>query len=191
MFNKLSPKVKVAVSVVLVFSGFLLIGAAIIVGSREPKVEPKAKPETVKTYEAPADPVEQPDPLALPDESNKAAAEKTAAAFVSAFHRIDPKDPLGYIDDSKPFMTERLYLEYKGIPKRGTLDAAMVESVHQELLPAELEEKMQVWTVGVTSREVASDGTEEMVLVTYSVLLIKDGQKWLVDGVRINEVVRN
>lgn len=152
----------------------------------EKEIEGEVKAEELPTYESPEQ-AEPSEPIALPSEDDKADASEIARQFIYEFHAVDENDPLAYLRESKEFMTDRLYAEYEGIPKRGTLAAVKAEAVDLETTPAELEDDRQVWAVYVTSEETAADGTVNRVFNGYSVLLKKDGDRWLVDGVRADD----
>lgn len=178
----------------IVIGTVLLFVVAYFAGSgEEPKVV-QAEPEAVKTYEAPAaeekteeEEIAEVVDLSLPTETDKTEAIDVATDFVKLFHKVDPDDPYAYVENSKDYMTLELYRQYKGIPKRGTLETARLTVEHAELLPVELNDRTQVWTAQVTSEQESADGTLEMVYDELMILLQKDGEGWNVDGVKLNE----
>lgn len=200
MFNKLSPIMRNGLATIIILAVPALFIIALIIGNREEELPLQEEIEEVAEgtveVEAEAAPVQEYDgkevaddaePIALPDEEDKAAAAELAREFIAEFHRVDTAAPFLYLEGSKPFMTDKLYEEYKDIPKRGTLNTVTAEAVALEAMPAELESDRQVWAVYVTSEETAADGVKTRVFNGYSVLMVKEGQDWKVDGVRADE----
>lgn len=199
MFRRVSPAARNILAGIIILGVPLLFVLALYIGNKESVVEMHEEgaseksaeeiegPPEVKNYRNIEEVIEDAEPIGLPSEEDKESAEKTAHNFIVEFHRVDAKNPLAYLEAAKPYMTKELYEDYKGIPKRGTLAAQKAEAVGVETMPADLEDERQVWAVYVSSEETAGNGTVEMVFDAYSVLLVKNGQGWLVDGVRSDE----
>lgn len=182
----------------------LLFVAALFMGSDTPKEEEKPDEdevaEEVKKAEELVEEVpeeligeeveaEEPDDvdLSLPGDTDKKEAQAVAIDFITAFHRVDPEDPYRYADDAQEFMSRDLYDYYKGIPKRGTLEAAKIDVEHVEAMPAELNENEQVWTLVLTSSQADAEGQVESVYDEYAVLVRQEAGAWRVNGVKLNE----
>jgi hypothetical protein len=97
------------------------------------------------------------------------------------------KAPDAYFKLAEPYMTKELAGMYKGILKRSTIQAEKIRVTGTDALPSELQHELQIWTVVATSEETAADGSIAETFHEYSVMLKKQGGKWLVDGVKIIE----
>lgn len=171
--------------ILLVVPILFLIGY--MLGTQEPDLE-TLEDEPIEDYtalqpsEAPADPMPKKKDIKVPGQHDRKEAIDIASAFVMAFHAVDSKKPYQYLEDSKQFMTEDAFEKVENIPKRGTLEVPKLEPTGTDVLPIDLRDTFQIWRVGVTSLQ-----GEEYVFTEYQIELVKEGQEWKVDGVKIND----
>lgn len=165
----------------------ILFIAAYMLGSKEPEPE-TLEDETIEDYtaiepsEVPSAPMPKKEEIKVPGQHDRKEAQEVASAFVLAFHAVDAENPYQYLEDSRPYMTEKAFNKFDGIPKRGTLEVQKLEPTGTDVLPIDLKETVQLWRVGVTSLQA-----EEYVFTEYQIELVKEGQEWKVDGVAIND----
>lgn len=190
MFERMSPRVKSVFGYVIICFVPLLFVLALFVGNGDPAEEETVE-KPVKDYEPPeTEPSENKMEVAAivpPSEDDKREARRVAIHFIKAFHSLDVDKPTEYIEEARLYMRDEMYQQYKGIPKRGTLESQKIEVVGVDALPSELQDYLQIWTVGVTSAQTNASDTEVLVFDQYSILLHKIGAEWKVNGVKIIE----
>lgn len=159
---------------------------AYMLGEDEPQMEtmPVKDYTAVENPEVTAPTLPDPSTLTVPTQVDKQVAQEVAAEFVMAFHEVDGEQPFQYLENARPYMTDRLFEKFSNIPKRGTAAVQKLKPTATDLLPVDLTDNMQIWRVGVTAEEKPSG---ELVFAEYLVKMVKEGQEWNVDGVDISD----
>lgn len=190
MINRLGPRTKAVIGFVLLACVPVIFLLALQMGKEvdAPEVEAELTEVGTPAYvPVQAEKQTETKKISVSTDQDKLEAQEVAAAFVAAFHSIDTEQPFAYLEEAGPYMTDQMKASYKDVPKRGTLAVEEIRILGMESTPSELQSDVQIWTIDLFNEQIAADGSTTTAVDQYSVLLIKTGGQWLVDGVKAIE----
>lgn len=146
----------------------------------DPQPTSQSSPSTDKEL------IDPPESKQIISESEQMTSREVAQAFVEAYYAYDPKHPELYIKNSKPFMSENLYLNEKDSIRRQTLDRETTTVIGSEVWPVDHDRSNEiVWGIIVEGEAIASTGEVYTETPEYFVTLRKYDGEWKVNNFRI------
>lgn len=114
--------------------------------------------------------------------------KETARKFAEAYYTYDPKQPAKYVEDSKPYMAEKLYVYEKNNIRRQTLDHEKTTAIRSSVLPVDSYDLDElVWCVVVEGKVTPAKGSPYTEQLQYFVTLRKSDDEWKVREFTIEE----
>ncbi|MEC0259331.1 hypothetical protein [Paenibacillus lautus] len=112
--------------------------------------------------------------------------KESAQKFTEAYYTYAPEHPEQYIENSKPYMAEDLYLYEKENIRRQTLDRETTTAIRSEVLPVDSYDSDEVmWAVIVTGEVKAASGEKYEESKQYFVTLREKDGDWKVSDFTI------
>ncbi|MCA1041994.1 hypothetical protein LCM00_21070 [Bacillus infantis] len=116
-----------------------------------------------------------------------AKTQEVGVAFVKAFHAYNADDPMKYLEDAKPYMTEALYKKMKTNMRREPLDRSYLTVTETKVTPVVNSSSSVVrWNVIVKGSAEATDGTSTNIEDWYLLGVRQVNGEWKVEDVRVN-----
>nr|WGD66090.1 hypothetical protein P5652_22465 [Bacillus subtilis] len=113
--------------------------------------------------------------------------KELAVKFTKAFHTYSIDDPVKYLEDAKPYMTDALYKKVKKNGRREVLERSYLTVKKTEVTPVTNTSEIVVrWNVMVTGEAKSNDGKTSETEDWYLVGLRKVDDDWKVEDVRVN-----
>lgn len=115
------------------------------------------------------------------------SSKQVAEDFVRAYHSFNAENPQENIENSKPYMTEKLYEEQKQLDSRGTLSRSLLTVNEVTVTPVSNGSKEHVeWNVIVQGEAKGVNGATELIEDWCLVKLKQFDQEWKVEDVKVN-----
>ncbi|HER2025496.1 TPA: hypothetical protein VJR00_001737 [Streptococcus pyogenes] len=116
-----------------------------------------------------------------------AKTQEVGVAFVKAFHAYNADEPMNYLEDAKPFMTDALYEKMKTNMRREPLDRSYLTVTETKVTPVVNSSSSVVrWNVIVKGSAKATDGTSTNTEDWYLLGVRQVNGEWKVEDVRVN-----
>ncbi|MGN7170616.1 hypothetical protein ACTHSJ_32615 [Paenibacillus cellulositrophicus] len=114
--------------------------------------------------------------------------KQTAQNFAKAYYTYDPKHPEQYVENSKPFMTEKLYVYEKTKIRKQTLDRETTRAIRATILPVDSYDSSElVWCVVLEGEVTPATGKKYPENLQYFVTLRETDDAWKVADFSIEE----
>lgn len=105
--------------------------------------------------------------------------KQTAQNFVKAYYTYDPKHPEQYVENSKPYMDEKLYVYEKTKIRKQTLDRETTTAIRSSVLPVDSYDSSElVWCVVLEGEVIPATGEKYTENLQYFVTLRKTDDAW-------------
>lgn len=110
-----------------------------------------------------------------------------AVQFATAFHTYTADEPMKYLEESKPFLTEALYEKMQRHGRRETLERSYLTVEDTQVTPVVNKSSMVVrWNVMVMGEAKSVDRTMSQTEDWYLIGLRQVDREWKVEDVRVN-----
>ena len=107
--------------------------------------------------------------------------KQTAQNFVKAYYTYDPKHPEQYVENSKPYMDEKLYVYEKTKIRKQTLDRETTRATRTTILPVDSYDSSElVWCVVLEGEVTPATGEKYTENLQYFVTLRETDDAWKV-----------
>ncbi|MDE3841080.1 hypothetical protein C0966_17605 (plasmid) [Bacillus methanolicus] len=115
------------------------------------------------------------------------ATKKIAVQFAKAFHTYSADEPMKYLENAKPYMTDALYEKMKRNGRREVLERSYLTVKETDVTPVVNKSSMVVrWNVIVRGKAKSVDGKTSVTEDWYLVGLREVDGEWKVEDVRVN-----
>lgn len=180
-------------TVMLIIGVILIIGIwSVLQGEDDKKVSVDKSVSVPNDTEAKTDTTTAKDDNPYDQENNFTksdldSSKQVAEDFVRAYHSFNAEKPQENIENSKPYMTEKLYETQKKLISRGTLSRSLLTVNEITVTPVSNASKEHVeWNVIVTGEAKSTDNEVSETEDWYLVKLRKLDQEWKVEDVKVN-----
>lgn len=113
--------------------------------------------------------------------------KEIAVQFAKAFHTYSADEPMKYLENAKPYMTDALYEKMKRNGRREVLERSYLTVTDIQVTPVVNKSSVVVrWNVMVTGEAKSVDGTTSETEDWYLVGLREVDGEWKVEDVRVN-----
>ncbi|MEJ9151655.1 MULTISPECIES: hypothetical protein [Bacillus] len=114
-------------------------------------------------------------------------AKEIAVQFAKAFHTYSADEPMKYLENAKPYMTDALYEKMKRNGRREVLERSYLTVKDTQVTPVVNKSSVVVrWNVMVTGEAKSVDGTTSETEDWYLLGLREVEGEWKVEDVRVN-----
>lgn len=153
--------------------------------------EVEAKNEVIDDS-APADPSPAPDekpkktPVAAMTQEEKQSSKIVAEKFAQAYGNYDSENPLLFIQNAKPYMTEGFYSQWTEEPPRKPLALVKSTIIKKETFPVDGGDQYAIaWNVVLTENAVNTLGDKVQQEEWLWILVEKENGQWKVKDVNV------